>query len=96
MILVLFLTVGGGFLEARGQNPEKTHEASAANEKTYSLAELQKDFGRLRSAVEEKHEASAANEKTYSLAELQEDFGRLRSVIERKYSMYSSLGLTRA
>ena len=66
MILVLFLTVGGGFLEARGQNPEKTHEASAANEKTYSLAELQ------------------------------EDFGRLRSVIERKYSMYSSLGLTRA
>ena len=32
MILVLFLTVGGEFLEARGQKPEKTHEASAAND----------------------------------------------------------------
>ena len=55
MILVLFLTVGEEFLEARGQKPEKTHEASAANEKTYSLAELQEDFGRLRSVIERKY-----------------------------------------
>src|SRR6056297_871612 len=55
MILLLFLTGSGGFLEARGQKPEKANKASAAGERSYTLEELKEDFEHVRSAVEKKH-----------------------------------------
>jgi len=74
MILVLFITGSGRGVETQAQKPER---ASAPSEKRYTLEELQEDFKRLRSVVEnnysmffaEKEEISTIFNRRYALLE---------------------------